>query len=190
MRQIHDQQYTRFTPNERLNLTLAALTRGDKTEADRLWQTCPRHQYHAHDFVYTLRLNAVMLLNSLFFEKCVFHYNQIKKIEGFILEAEHDLAYEEEKNMKEIVNETQKLIEHTQKTLNTHLSHLKGLFEGFKLFCAETCLDYKNVINMTSIKNCCHDFDLLLESEIEADRQYVEQIRDFFFEYWHFQTSR
>jgi hypothetical protein len=186
MRQIHDQQYARFAPNERLNLTLAALARGDATEADRLWQTCPRYQYHAHDFAYTLRLNAVMLLNSLLFEKCVFHYNRIKKIEGFILEAEYDLAFAEEKNSKEMANETQKLIEHTQKALNTHLSRLKGLFTGFKLFCAEAYLDYENLINITSIKNCCHDLDFLLESEVETDMQYVDQVKVFFWGYWNF----
>lgn len=186
MRQIHDQQYAGFTPNERLNLTLAALARADTIEADRLWQTCPRYQYHAHDFAYTLSLNAVMLLNSLFFEKCMFHYNQTKKIEGFILEAEYDLAFVEEKNAKEMANETQQLIEHTQKTLNTHLSRLKGLFAGFKLFCAEACLDYENVINITLIKDCCHDLDLLLESEFETDMQYMNHIKDFFLEHWDF----
>lgn len=36
MRQIHDNQYTQFTPKERLNLTFAALSRGDTIEADRL----------------------------------------------------------------------------------------------------------------------------------------------------------
>jgi|GEM_PF-2832992 len=186
MRQIPDQHYARFTPNERLNLTLAALARGDITEADRLWQTCPRHQYHAHDFAYTLRFNAVLLLNSLFFEKCVFHYNQIQKIAEFILEAEYDLAFAEEKNSKEMANEAQKLIEHTQKTLNTHISRLKGLFAGFKLFCAEAHLDCEHIINMTTIKNCCPDLDLLLEAEAETDIQYAEQIKVFFQGHWSF----
>lgn len=186
MRQIHDQQYTHFTSNERLNLTLAALARGDATEANRLWQTCPRHQYHAHDFAYTLRFNALMILNSIFFEKCIFHYNFIKKIDEFIVDAEHDLEFEEKENMKDIANETRKLINLTQKNLDTHISRIKGLFEGFKLFCAEASLDYENVINITSIKSCCHDLDVLLEAEIETDIQYVEQIKTFFFEYWHF----
>jgi hypothetical protein len=186
MRQIHDQQYARFAPNERLNLTLSALARGDKTEADRLWQTCPRYDYRCYDLEYTFRVNALTILNSIFFEKCIFHYNFIKKIDGFILEAEHDLAFEEEKNMKEIARETEKLIEHTQKTLNTHISHIKGLFEGFKLFCSEACLDYENVINLTLIKKCCHDLDLLFESKIETDMQYADQMRDLFFGYWHF----
>lgn len=186
MRQIHDQQYAHFTSNERLNLTLAALARGDETEADRLWQTCPRYQYHAHDFAYTLRFNALMILSSIFFEKCIFHYNFIKKIDEFILDAEYDLAFEEKENMEEIANETRKLIKLTQKSLNTHISRIKGLFEGFKLFCAEVCLDYENVINITLIKKCCHDLDLLLEAEVERDMQYADQVKVFFQQYWNF----
>lgn len=42
MRQIKDDQYKLFTPKERFNLTLAALSRGDKIEAERLWRKCPR----------------------------------------------------------------------------------------------------------------------------------------------------
>ncbi len=41
-RTVRYNQYTQFTPKERLNLTFAALSRGDEAEADRLWQTCPR----------------------------------------------------------------------------------------------------------------------------------------------------
>lgn len=186
MRQIHDQQYVHFTSKERLNLTLAALVRGDATEADRLWQTCPRYQYHAHDFAYTLRFNALTILNSIFFEKCIFHYNSIKKIDEFIVDAEHDLEFEEKENMEDIANETRRLIKLTHKNLDTHISRIKGLFEGFKLFCAEVCLDYENVINTTLIKKCCHDLDLLLESKTETDMQYADQMRDLFFGYWHF----
>lgn len=70
--------------------------------------------------------------------------------------------------------------------LNTHISRLKGLFEGFKLFCAEACLDCENIINMTTIKNCCHSLDLLLRFEIETDMEYAEQIKVFFRGYWNF----
>ena len=71
MRQINDNKYNKFTTKERLNLTFAALSRGDEAEADRLWQTCPRHRYVAHDFEYTLGVSALTMLGSLFFEKCV-----------------------------------------------------------------------------------------------------------------------
>ncbi|HSW69781.1 MAG TPA: hypothetical protein VLI69_06505 [Gammaproteobacteria bacterium] len=174
MRQIHDKHYTNFTSKERLNLTLAALARGDEIEADKLWQTCPRYLYRAHDFLYTLSLNALTILNSFLFEKCVLHYNHIKKIDEFILEAGQDLSFEE----------NEKLIESLEKSRNIQISRLKGLLEGFKLFCTDVNLDYENAINIMPIRDCCHDLDYLLESSVSANMEYVEQVKCFFLQQW------
>jgi len=77
---------------------MAALSRADKTEANRLWQTCPRHKYLAYDFEYTLGVNCAIMLSGLFFQKCVLHYNNIMKVDIFIMGCEQDLEFEEEKN--------------------------------------------------------------------------------------------
>lgn len=174
MRQIHDQQYTQFTSMERLKLTVAALARGDEVEADRLWQTCPRYQYRAYDCNYTSGFNTFMILNSMFFEKCVRHYNNVKKLDELILQDKQDLSGDQITNFIEIMN----------KPKESHISKLKGLFAGFKLFCEEANLDYENAITIIAIKQCCHDIEVLLASNVSIDMEYADQIKDFFISHW------
>ena len=185
MRQIHDNQYTQFTPKERLNLTFAALSRGDETEADRLWQTCPRHRYVAHDFEYTLGVSALTMLGSLFFEKCVMHYNLIKRAELLIMGAEQDLEYEEKEGFIDFANQSRKFIEIVNTAQKAHTSKLKGLFEGFRRFCSDESLNSVDILKTIPVESCCHDLAILLASDIQIDSQYVTQMKDFFLEHWH-----
>src|SRR5580658_5737426 len=104
MRQIHDNQYAKFTPEERVRLTIAALSRGDEPDASRLWQTSPRYTYRAHDLEYTQRVNVLILLGTVFFEKCVWHYNRIKKADMFIICSKQDLEYEEREGFADFAN--------------------------------------------------------------------------------------
>lgn len=186
MRQIHDQQYSRFDPKERLNLTISALSRGDEIEANRLWQTCPRHTYEAYDFEYTLSVDALFMLSAIFFEKCIFHYNLIKRADLFMISFEEDLEFEEKNNLNDFANQTRKLIELSNQAQKIHTSQLKGLFEGFKQFCSSAGLDNESILKTSPIKDCCHDIDILLTCYIEIDMQYASQIKEFFLEHWHF----
>jgi len=186
MRQISEKQYAQFTSKERLNLTMAALSRGDHAEADRLWQTCPRHRYIAHDFEYTLSVNAVITLGMIFFEKCVWHYNLIKKAEMFIMHAEEDQEFEHREGHKELANQSRRLVELATKAENAHISKLKGLYEGFKQFCIAQGIDNGIMLKSVPVNDCCHDIDFLLASNIEANTQYAGQIKKFFSEHWHF----
>jgi hypothetical protein len=184
MRQIHDNQYTQFTPKERLNLTFSALSRGDEAEADRLWQTCPRHRYVAHDFEYTLGVSALTMLGALFFEKCVMHYNLVKRAELMIISSEQDLECEEKEGFKDLANQSRKFIAILNKTQQAHISKLKGLFEGFRQFCFEEGLDSENILKTIPIASCCYDLDRLLTNDIQINSQYLDQIKNFFLEYF------
>lgn len=186
MRQIHDQQYTQFTAKERINLTIAALSREDEAEADRLWQTCPRFNYHAYDFEYTLGVDALFMLSALFFEKCVRHYNLIKRADTFIMGSEQDLEYEETEGLGDLAKKTRDLIELATKAQNAHISKIKGLFKGFKQFCLGAGLNDENILKTIPINDCCHDLDILLATDIEIDMQYMSHIEGFFLEHWHF----
>jgi len=184
MRQINDNQYTQFTPKERLNLTFSALSRGDEAEADRLWQTCPRHRYVAHDFEYTLGVSALSMLGALFFEKCVMHYNLIKRAELLIMSSEQDLECEEKEGLSDLANQSRKFIAILNTTQQTHISKLKGLFEGFRRFCSEEGFDSENILNTIPLAGCCYDLDALLVSDIQMDPQYVNEVKNFFLEHW------
>lgn len=51
--------YDWFLPNERFQLTLAALARDDKAEIEKLFATCPRKTYIQTDINYTLMIDAL-----------------------------------------------------------------------------------------------------------------------------------
>lgn len=186
MKQIHDTQYQKFTPIERAQLTFAALSRGDEPEATRLWQTCPRHTYKTLDVEYTLRVNTLIMLGSMFFEKCIKHYNLIKKADMFIMSSEQDLDCEELAGLEHLANQTRELIELVSKAQKAHISRLKSLYEGFRLFCSNIDINSECVLNTIPIKDCCYDLDILLASDTEIDVEYRNQIKDFFLKYWQF----
>lgn len=54
--------YDRLTGLERLKLAIEASARGDKAEAERLRQTCPRATYNCGDEAYTKPLEATFAL--------------------------------------------------------------------------------------------------------------------------------
>jgi hypothetical protein len=186
MRQIHDQQYAEFTPKERVQLVFAALARNDETEATRLWGTCPRHTFVTTDLNFTEQITALNLLSAMFFEKCVRHYNLIKKADMFIMCSEQDLEFEDREGFEDFANQTRKLIELAGRARNGHISQLKGLYEGFKQFCSDVGFDSENILKITSVKDCCYDLDILLDSDIEVDIEYSNQIKDLLLEHWHF----
>lgn len=185
MRQIKDDQYKLFTPKERLNLTLAALSRGDKIEAERLWRTCPRQKYMAQDFEFTLSLNAIILLSSLFFEQCVKHYNLIQKIELMILDYEQDLESEEKDTHRDCLAHARKCTDYVNLLKLKQISKLKGLFEGFRLFCFDNNLDCEDILETIPLKDCCHDLDKLLSKDVQIDLKETIEIKNFFTQHWH-----
>jgi hypothetical protein len=186
MRQVNEQQYKQFTSKERLNLTIAALSRGDESEANKLWQTCPRYQYQAHDFEYTLSVSALMLLNALFFEKCVSHYNLIMKADSYAMGFEQDLEFEEAEEYSESSKQAQGILDKIINAKNIHVAQLKGLFEGFRQFCSEAGLDSECLLKAIPVNDYCHDLNMLLATDIQTDIQYTSKIKSFFLEHWNF----
>ena len=186
MRPVRDQQYGQFTPEERTTLTFAALSRGDEKEATRLWQTCPRYDYKCYDLEYTMRVTTIIMIGALFFEKCVGHYNLIKKAEILILSTKQDLKGKNVENQQNFRCQTKPLIALSNKTQELHLSKIKGLFHGFKQFCSTVGLDSETILKTVLLKDCCHDLDAMLETEIELNVQYANKMRSFFLEHWDF----
>ncbi len=141
--------------------------------------------YIAHDFEYTLGVSALTMLGALFFEKCIMHYNLIKRAELLIMGAEQDLEYEEKEGFSDFANQSRKFIAIVNTAQKVHILKLKGLFEGFRQFCSDENLDSENILKTIPVEVCCHDLDALLMSDIQTDSQYTNQVKDFFFEHWH-----
>ena len=93
MRGINLSHYGQITAQERLNLTILALGRYDIKEADRLYDTCPKYDYHVADKEYNCRLMAIIFIKQIFFEQCIYHYNILAEIDSTILLMEATRAH-------------------------------------------------------------------------------------------------
>lgn len=187
MRKIHDRQYSQFTYKERLNLTIAALARGDETEANRLVETCPRYSYVTYDLKYTESLSALIILGTLFFEKCVYRYNLIQRAEEYISNTKAELEHEEQVGLKELAKSSQNVIELATKARKNHISALKGLYEGFRAFCIDAGLDSENILQtISAIADCCPHLEDLLATDLQIDTKYTNQMKVYFSEHWCF----
>ena len=99
--------------------------------------------------------------------------------------SEQDLEYEEKEGFSDFANQSRKFIGIVNTAQKTHISKLKGLFEGFKQFCSDENIDSENILKTIPVEGCCHDLAILLASDIQIDSQYVNQVKDFFLEHWH-----
>ena len=77
MRKIQEQNYDQFTVNERIDLTIAAISRDDLNEATKLWDIRPQDKTDNVDYMFGM--NVLIMFAMLFFDKCIRHYNCIKK---------------------------------------------------------------------------------------------------------------
>src|SRR5580765_7973796 len=141
MHQFNDTQYAQFNSLERAKLTLAACARGDEVEVNRLYETSPKYRYEAHDLEYRNIMDLFFGLESLFFQTCVKHYNSIEKTDHYIHCIMDDMEYEEERGIKDIVEQSRHLIGLTTKVRELHIAALKGLYQGLDLFCCEVGLN-------------------------------------------------
>lgn len=184
IRQISGTQYETFTGQERFNLTLAALSRGDELEATKLWQTCPWRHYSCMDMEYFQRIHAFFTIEALFFQMTVLHYNMVQKAEKFIMARECDLEAEEDQGLTSWMEKTLQLIITMRNARDSHISNLKGVIEGFRLFCVEASISHEDVLKALPLKDCCPDLDQLLAFDIPADDKHVEAMKNLFLEGW------
>ena len=173
MRAIKEKEYGLFTPEERFSLTITALARGDFKEADRLWDSCPRHSYRAIDFEYANRVMATTLITLYFFQKCTYHYNLIKMAEHYLL-----LMSKNEPDRSEQAN--------ALKIRGNHITQLKALYEGLKLFCEHVGLVSDDFLKKIQLESTLFDIDDYLCESTEPTTDEIENAKNAIFELWLF----
>jgi hypothetical protein len=174
MHDLSEKDYKHFTPVERINLTIAALARGDIKEADRCWDTCPRHEYKAFDFDFTIRMHAVLMLRMEFRENCFYHYNKIKVIEIRTLHLECCIDDENFEDRMNILVEVR----------TTHVARLKAVYCALRQFCSDVGLCVDTFLQNCHIEEQCSDIDSYLTGDTNADAGFMEHYKQTFSMYW------
>lgn len=179
MRNINLNNYGQITAQERINLTMLALARGDIKEADHLYDTCPKYEYKVTDKEYNCRLMSMPIINHLFFERCVYYYNTLARIDSVILllEAMSPPCLNEEITIR---------FEKLYHSHDLNIGRLKALYQGFREFCCQIGIDEEGALQMIGIERCCFHIQRYLDSKVEPAPEDIEQAKAIFLECWVF----
>jgi hypothetical protein len=179
MRDINLNNYGQITAQERINLTIAALARGDIKEADRLYDTCPKYEYKVADKEYNCRLMAMPIISHLFFERCVYYYNTLARIDSTILLLEAtDTPY---------LNEADDIrLNRLYYNRDLNMGKLKALYEGFRQFCCQISIEVEGALKTMGIERCCVDIERYIASTVVPTPEDIERAKAMFLEHWVF----
>lgn len=72
--------YDRLSPDERVKLTILAMSRGDDEEVKRLRQTCPRKAYSMSDAAYLDKMDGVISITRLCVAVLMLHNKDLEKV--------------------------------------------------------------------------------------------------------------
>lgn len=178
---MHDvslKAYGQLTPKERINLTISALAREDFTEADRLYDSCPKRDYTVCDKEYNCRLMSLPSIKYLFYTKCVYYYNILVKIDHIILLLEATsltTPHEEDSKYDKM------LVRH-----RIFVGRLKALHQGFLQFCDQAELDGHDLLKTIDVQGTCFDIIKYLTYNVAPDQPDIDAIKAMFLECWQF----
>lgn len=179
MRDINLNNYKQITAQERTNLTVLALSRNDIKEADRLYDSCPKYEYKVADKEYNCRLMAIPIINHLFLEQCVYHYNILAKIDSTILLLEAT-------SLPCLSEENEARFDRLYHNHDLHVGKLKALYQGFRQFCYQIRIDAEGALKTIGTERCCFNVKQYLDSAIEPAPEDIEQAKAMFLECWIF----
>lgn len=178
MRDINLNNYGQIMAQERFNLTISALARGDIKEADRLYDTCPRYDYTMADKEYNCRLMKMPIISHLFFERCVYYYNTLARIDSAILllEAMSPPSLDEEDAAR---------FDRLYHSRDLNTGGLKALYSGFREFCHQIGIDGEGALKTMGVEHCCVSIRQYLDSDVESPPpEEIKQIKIMFLEHW------
>jgi len=162
-----EKMYYKFNPKERFDLELAAYSRNDLNEVDRLHNSCQRKCYEIEDLAFLGRLRKLVKIAHHFhfwherfitaLDSCVISASYIQQMidiydDAFDLAAskiggkaspDQEVYSEKEERQKELA-ETKELFEKFGKQ---HELDLRALYEGFRLFCNKIEINHEHSLN-------------------------------------------
>lgn len=169
MLSLDEKEYQNFTIKERINLTIAALSRNDAEEVSRLRRTCQRKQYTMLDREYSSRLDNLLWVAVHFIELNNSYYNRMI-IFMFHL-ATHDADDNFEKFYLAYIDQ---------------VAHIKSLFEALYSFCNDVGLNKDHLMEWLKInpKAMSNLIGEKMMQSVEPDNDFILEIKKQFLALW------
>ena len=177
MIKIKESNYFQFSVQERLALTIAALSRHDLEEARRLYKSCPKYKYTATDYEFTKRLDAITWVCGKYLELCQFYYDKVllsqASISAMILAGE------------ELTGKWSHTIRDMEHAKAGHISILKSVHQALIEFCVIVGIDSSQLLQWASPLEGRWGMNEYLSFEgIEPDVETIGYIKHKFLDQW------
>ena len=134
MTKLDERNYYSLTPEERVNLTIAALSRDDKEEILRLRRTCKRKKYLMLEHEYTSKLENIVWVSAKLSELHNFYYHNM------ILFTSHMVTHKTDEQFTKFML-----------AYNDQAECILSLYDAFDAFCLEAGLNKTNVMTWLKI---------------------------------------
>lgn len=190
MKKINDKLYDKFSPQERVDLTIAAFLREDEAEIERLKQTCPRKTYKMIDLDYQDSIKQFLhhyLSFAMLFQS---YYTQLMECEAYIVtgralvfgyEAGFELASTEPNSLA--LEAQQKMY---QEAFQKHeirrqslVADLKAVYQGYLFACEKLKLNLEAVSSywMKNLSAFCPKLEAYLKEPNKPNQELLENIK-------------
>ena len=176
MKKLHETAYKYFTPNERLNLVIAAMSRQDTEEVNCLQRNCPIIKYTASD----LKYNDYFISYTII---CVQFYTLCAELFTKITAYSYTLLLETQKYENKAISKPDAKMQTICDNQDLLIAKLKAVYDGFYQFCNEAGLnatDILKTINFGALNPACY----LTMEHVTADDEYTKEIKALFEELW------
>jgi hypothetical protein len=154
MKNLTDNNYSKFLTNERINLSIAALLRHDNDEISKLIKTCPKKYYMQTDNGYVDKMNAFEKIN---FIATIIIQHYIYKIEITRITM--------------LCNED---IPDIDKIHKNQICELTSIMAAIAEFCKFVGINYEDFIKYTGLKVMYQDFDNLFDKKAAINSNIVD----------------
>ena len=180
MLNLNDKHYSKLTAKERVNLAIAAFSRGDENEISRLKRTCPRKHYTMIDAEYIGSIEGLVWVVTQFSEMCDFSYNKIILCEAYITMFTFLNEYPLHAN-----DATQNNLEKFCNAKMEHVSNLKSTYQALSEFCFENKLNYDHVTEWLKISpELAPQYDDYLIIGINPNREFTDYVKQKLLSIW------
>jgi hypothetical protein len=193
--------YSEFTPQERLNLAIAAVARNDQEERNKLFTACPHFKYKKADTAFSIKYDLMVIIGA----SLIIEWERIMgaiKVQCNIYDLlnKHAIVYEEiiqtlEKNpvnQKIILQLQGKLsnlelnLKETESAIDQQIIFVKTLLEAYQQFYQE--IGIKNDIVLLWLKKLINLSDDLMEclEKISVDKEEIANLKRQLFLTWNY----
>jgi hypothetical protein len=195
--------YDWFLPEERFQLTLAALTRDDELEIEKLFASCPRKTYTQIDTDYTSKIKALkqviiyllFLINDICRNAGVFSllahsFSEMMSMfeEGFNLACQANNEKQIDKSLtrqkKETIKEYLEYYNFSEEKMHENIIKLKSAFQAFILFCEEIGINHSSIIEWLGNYELFMQSYCMLDQDVDIETLFVELEKNNMLQMW------